>query len=429
MSGGDVSSTGIEMGKNLLIGLGLLLVLLFIGTCSSQGMGGSKYYDWMGTPIISGSQGTVTYPDWLSPSSAGRPDWDPYGPGSIYYPALGRVGWDPYAPVYSRDVLKIEPADPVAAGLTVQGNLQAPNLLYLQREGFLVTEGRVGLGEPYVLWANLGYNGHFMLYDNGEAALSQSYMRPGWYRITGLYSEILSSHLYRFTSAGLNSNQLTVMVDAGGYPTGFGLTGRVIDVSGRGIPGAKVLISGSDGGTFTTATNAQGYYGFDAPSGTYTIAAELPGYSFTPSTARVWTGTVSVAQMITGYGAGTGLSAVQMPAQAYAGTQTQVQDSQLYGSQLSTGGLGGSTGWVQGKITEQSGAPIPLAGIRADGFRTADYTDEHGSYRIALSPGMHRIDAEKAGFGIPPQAVQVFSGQTATLDLIGKRVATLGSGR
>jgi hypothetical protein len=415
------------MGKKLLIGLGLLLVLLFAGTCSSQGMGDTKYYDWMGTPIISGSQGAVTYPDWLSPSTAGRPDWDPYGPGSIYYPAAGKAAWDPYAPVYGRDILNMEPADPAAAGLTVQGNLRTPNQLYLQRDGFLVTDGRVALGEPYVLWANLGYNGPFVLYDNGEAAaLSQTYLRPGWYRITGLYSEILSSHLYRFTSAGLNSNQLPVMVDTGGYPTGFGLTGRVVDISGNGIPGVKVVISGSDGGVFTTTTSAQGYYGFDATSGTYTVTAELPGYSFTPSTARVWTGTVSVAQTITGYAAGAQpptTQATQTPAGA------QVYDSQPYGSQLYTGDLAGYTGWVQGKLTDQSGAPISQAVIRADSLRTSVTSDAQGNYKIALNPGMHRIDAEKAGYGIPLRAVLVLSGQTSTLDLIGKRTATLGSGR
>jgi hypothetical protein len=42
---------------------------------------------------------------------------------------------------------------------------------------------------------------------------------------------------------------------------------------------------------------------------------------------------------------------------------------------------------------------------------------------------MHRIDAEKAGYGIPLRAVLVLSGQTSTLDLVGKKTATLGSGR
>lgn len=412
------------MGRIISIGLGLLLVLLLIGTCAPTGMGDSKSYDWMGTPVISGSQKTVKYPDWLSPS-AGRPDWDPYGPGSIYYPTLTKAAWDPYAPLNGRNILTLEPADPVTAGMTIQGNLRTPNQLYLQRDGFLVAEGRVGLGEPYILWAYLGHLGNIVLYDNGEAVLSQSYLRPGWYRITGLYPETLSSHLYRFVSTGLNSNDLAVMVDAGGYPTGFSLTGRVVDVSGNGMPGVKVMISGSDGGTFTTTTKVQGYYGFDVPSGTYTIIAELPGHSFTPSTARVWTGTVSVAQIITGYTAGTQGSASQIPAY-----QTSVSN-QAYGSQPSGdySGYPGGIGWVQGKITDQSGAPIPLAGIIADGLRTSVVSDELGNYRIALSPGSHRINADKAGISIQPQAVMVYSGQTAALNLIGKRVATLGSGR
>ncbi len=386
-----------------------------IGTCAPTGMGDSKSYDWMGTPVISGSQKAVKYPDWLNPYSAGRPDWDPYGPGSIYYPTLAKAAWDPYAPVSGRNILTLEPADPVTAGMTIQGNLRTPNQLYLQRDGFLVAEGRVGLGEPYILWAYLGHLGNLVLYDNGEVILSQSYLRPGWYRITGLYPETLSSHLYRFTSAGLNSNDLAVLVDAGGYPTGFSLAGRVVDVSGNGMPGVKVMISGSDGGTFTTTTKAQGYYGFDVPSGTYNIVAELPGYSFTPSTARVWTGTVSVAQISTGYPVGA------------QGSASQTSGSKPSGEY--SGYPGGGIGWVQGKITDQSGVPVPLAGIIADGLKTPVVSDEQGNFRIAVSPGAHRINADKAGISIQPQAVLVYAGQTATLDLIGKKVATLGSGR
>ncbi len=445
---------GFQMGNISLVGLGLISILIFIGPCSSQGMSDSKYYDWMGVPIISGGQGTVTYPDWLNPFTAGRPDWDPYGPGSIFYPAADRAAWDPYAPVYGRSILNMEPADPAAEGLTVQGSLRTPNQLYLQRDGFLVTDGRVILGEPYVLWAFVGYQGNFVLYDNDEMALSQSYVRPGWYRITGLYPEILWSHRYRFTSAGLSSNVLQVFVESGGYPTNYGLTGRVVDVSGRGMPGVGIRISGSDGGTFTTATNAQGYYGFDAPSGTYAIAASLPGYSFTPSTARVWTGTISVAQKIIGYAAGAkSISGVQssVGTQSTAGVQSNAgtsgttgtgtqsaagtqgirgtgpygYDSWAYGGYL---GPGGSTGWVSGKITDQTGAAIPQAVIRADGLMTATASDAQGNYRIALNPGMHRIDAEKTGYSVLMRSVIVVSAETVNLDLTAKRTATVGSG-
>jgi hypothetical protein len=413
------------MGKKTVIGQGFLLVLLLIGTCYSQGMGDSKYYDWMGTPIISSDQKTKLMPDWLNPFTAGRPDWDPYGPGSIFYPAANRAEWDPYAPAYGRGILNMEPADPMAEGLTLQGNLRTPNQLYLQRDGFLVTDGQVVLGEPYTLWAYAGYFGSFVLYDNDEKALSQSYISPGWYRISGLYPEILWSHRYRFTSAGQSSNVLPVLVESGGYPTDYGLTGRVVDISGKGIRGVRVLISSSDGGVLTATTNTQGYYGFDAPSGTYTIAAELPGYSFTPSTARVWTGTISVAQIIIGYALGTTPPATATP----PAVANQPYDSQLITGYPEAVDDGAVAGWVQGRITDQNGLPIPLASVIADGLRTPAASDEQGNYRIALSPGMHRINADKAGFGIQPEAVLVYSGQTTTLDLIGKKVATLGSGR
>jgi len=73
--------------------------------------------------------------------------------------------------------------------------------------------------------------------------------------------------------------------------------------------------------------------------------------------------------------------------------------------------------------------PIPIASIRVDGFRTAAISDEQGYYKIALNPGLHRIDAAKTGYGIPPIVVPVFVGQTSTLDLIGKGTIILGTGR
>jgi hypothetical protein len=98
-------------------------------------------------------------------------------------------------------------------------------------------------------------------------------------------------------------------------------------------------------------------------------------------------------------------------------------------SQLYTGNLGGGTGLLQGRIVDQSGAPIPMAAITVDGFRTAATSDEQGYYRITLNPGLHRVDAAKTGFGIPPRVILVLAGQTSTLDLIGKRAVALGTGR
>ena len=94
------------------------------------------------------------------------------------------------------------------------------------------------------------------------------------------------------------------MGELGSYTTGSGLTGQVVDVSGRGISGARIWIIGGEGQATNTATNATGYYGMNVPPGNYTITAELSGYSFTSSAMQVQTGTVAIAPRITGYDCG-----------------------------------------------------------------------------------------------------------------------------
>ncbi len=83
-------------------------------------------------------------------------------------------------------------------------------------------------------------------------------------------------------------------------------------------------------------------------------------------------------------------------------------------------------GWVQGRVVDQTGAGIPSASITVDGLRTSDATDERGNYRLALSPGLHRIDPMKSGYGIPPRVVFISSRQTTNLDIIAKRTVALG---
>jgi hypothetical protein len=87
----------------------------------------------------------------------------------------------------------------------------------------------------------------------------------------------------------------------------------------------------------------------------------------------------------------------------------------------------GGTGLLQGRIVDQSGAPILWQSPWM--ARTAATSDEQGYYRITLNPGLHRVDAAKTGFGIPPRVILVLAGQTSTLDLIGKRAVALGTGR
>lgn len=205
------------------------------------------------------------------------------------------------------------------------------------------------------------------------------------------------------------------MVESGGYQVGYGLIGQVVDVSGKGISGAKVWIIGSEGEfTNTTTTNATGYYALNRPSGNYTIMAELSGYSFTSSTARVQNDTIFIAQNITGYPAST------MPI-APAAPEAFSQYGLPYAS--------AATGWVQGRIADRSGAGIPYASIMVDGLPTSEITDEQGNYRLALSPGMHRIEPRRSGYGIPPRVVRVYSGQTTDFNMIGIRTTPLGRGQ
>jgi uncharacterized membrane protein len=201
------------------------------------------------------------------------------------------------------------------------------------------------------------------------------------------------------------------------YTTGSQLTGQVVDASGSGISGARIWIIGGEGQATNTATNATGYYGMNVTPGNYTITAELSGYSFTSSTVQVWGGAASIAPRITGYAAGSVPSTSIAPATTAGFYQ--------YGQPYYSGGMG----WVQGRVADQSGAGIPFASFTIDGFRTSYSTDEQGNYRIMLSPGMHRIDPMSSGYGIPPRAVFITSGQTTNLDMIAKGTVALGSGR
>lgn len=205
--------------------------------------------------------------------------------------------------------------------------------------------------------------------------------------------------------------------ELGSYTTGSGLMGQVVDASGSGISGARIWIIGGEGQATNTATNATGYYDMNTTPGNYTITAELSGYSFTSSTVQVWGGAVSMVPRITGYAAGTASTASVTPA-ATAGFYQ-------YGQPYYSGGMG----WVQGRVADQSGAGIPFASFTIDGFRTSYTTDEQGNYRIMLSPGLHRIDPARSGYGIPPRVASITSGQTTYLDITAKRAVALGSGR
>lgn len=207
------------------------------------------------------------------------------------------------------------------------------------------------------------------------------------------------------------------MGELGSYTTGSGLMGQVVDAYGSGISGAGIWIIGGEGQATDTATNATGYYGMNVPPGNYTITAELSGYSFTSSAMQVQTGTLAIAPRITGY------DVSAMPTTPIAPAATAGFDR--YGQPYTTAGVG----WVQGRVVDQNGAGIPSASITVDGFGTSGATDEQGNYRLMLSPGLHTIDPVSSGYGIPPRAVFITSGETNDLDIIAKRTVALGGGR
>ncbi len=108
----------------------------------------------------------------------------------------------------------------------------------------------------------------------------------------------------------------------------------------------------------------------------------------------------------------TGYDASAMPTTPIAPAATAGFDR--FGQPYTTAGVG----WVQGRVADQNGAGIPSASITVDGFGTSGATDEQGNYRLTLSPGWHRIDPVSSGYGIPPRAVFITSGETTDLDIM-----------
>ena len=274
------------MGKIIFIMAGLMIALLLADPSASQGMGGRKAYDQsgygMGTPVSSGDQVGTVVPDYLGAYNAGRMELDPYGAGQEAFS------------------LQLLPADPASEGLVVAGGGKLANQLYLQRGRDLLTQSTITLGEQYVLWARVNGKGSFLLYDYNRQILNQGYITPGWYRINGAYANYLGAHIYRFVSTGLASNNLTIMVDSGSYPTSFSLTGNVLDQNGQGMPGVKVIVSNNEGGKFSTVTNPAGYYAIDVATGVYLVNAQFPGYVFSQTSVQAMTGQVSAARPVVG---------------------------------------------------------------------------------------------------------------------------------
>ncbi|MDD4161890.1 MAG: carboxypeptidase-like regulatory domain-containing protein [Methanothrix sp.] len=65
------------------------------------------------------------------------------------------------------------------------------------------------------------------------------------------------------------SNNLSIVVGSGSYPTSFSLTGKVLDQNGQGISGVKVILSNNEGRKFSTTTDSAGYYALDVAAGVF----------------------------------------------------------------------------------------------------------------------------------------------------------------
>ena len=98
-----------------------------------------------------------------------------------------------------------------------------------------------------------------------------------------------------------------------GSSAATGLSGQVVDSYGQGISGARIWIIDSTGQAKETASNATGGYSMTLAPGSYTITAELSGYSFTSATVLVQTSLLSAAPRIVGYWAGPAAQAAVSP--------------------------------------------------------------------------------------------------------------------
>ena len=264
----------------------LLICLACLGLAASQGMGNSRAYDQsgyqgMGTPAYGSDQAVVAMPDYLSPYDSSLPQG--YQTGSA-----------------NTARLMMEPADPAGEGLLFEENKSQANQLYIQMGNRILTEGTAMLGEEYVLWARISARGDLQLFDYDSLVFSQLSIAPGWYRIRGAYGDFLGGHVYRFQAGGLSSNDLAVTISSGSYPTAYSLAGRVVDESGNGSSGARVILTNNEGGRFSTSTDESGYYALDVAAGQYAVNAQLPGYAFVPGQVQVVGGAVSAARPLVG---------------------------------------------------------------------------------------------------------------------------------
>jgi len=176
--------------------------------------------------------------------------------------------------------------------------------------------------------------------------------------------------------AGLVAACLFLVPDARGQQTGT-ITGSVVEDTGDPLPGANVVISGTERGTSTNASSTFELTGLDP--GTYTLRASFVGYLSSTKDVRVEAGETSqvrftlqsdVARLdsvvVVGYG--------QQKRRDLTGAVSSVSGEELGRIAVSNVGetLQGQVAGVD--VTPQSGAPGEGAQIRIRGVGTLNNT-------------------------------------------------------
>jgi hypothetical protein len=119
----------------------------------------------------------------------------------------------------------------------------------------------------------------------------------------GIYTLSVSLSGYTFSPTSIqvvvnNGNMAGQNFAGTGNPQAFSISGTVTSGS-SGLSGATVMLTGAS--TFTTTTNVNGAYTITgSANGTYTLSVSLSGYTFSPTSIQVASGSYLVGQNFVG---------------------------------------------------------------------------------------------------------------------------------
>lgn len=193
-------------------------------------------------------------------------------------------------------------------------------------------------------------------------------------------------------------------------PTGAkaAVIGTVSDQSGAPVANATVSVDNGAGFTQSTATDAQGLYAVELPSGSYNVSVSAGGVKIFQANAVLSSGqalTLGVAGALIAQADSSVPAAVQattpasppvpslaVPALAAASTPPQIQTSPASDGK----------GSIDGNVTDQSGAVLVGATVKlsnASGVIATVAADDKGNYSFkGLGPGSYTVTVTQPGF-------------------------------